>query len=277
MLEGISYMIGAEVPGVFVNVMRGGPGLGNIAPEQADIKLACRGLGHGNTHAIVSRPATPQEMLDLTHAGLRARLQVPQPGGHPRRRLSRPDDRQGRCPTTMVKPGIPAWAVCGDRDAPRQPDLARSTSPRPTSRQHNVAPEREVRSRCKRRAARRPLPAATTPRSSSSPATRRRAWPRAPSRSCATRASRRASSARSRSGRFPIDAAASRCCRSAKRIVVVEASNGQLEDELRLALSQRRRPQPPADRPRAPLWAACCRSRARSSSTGRRGPKEVPA
>ena len=36
MLEGISYMIGAELPGVFVNVMRGGPGLGNIAPEQAD-------------------------------------------------------------------------------------------------------------------------------------------------------------------------------------------------------------------------------------------------
>jgi hypothetical protein len=39
MLEGVSYMIGAEVPGVFVNVMRGGPGLGNIGPEQADIKL----------------------------------------------------------------------------------------------------------------------------------------------------------------------------------------------------------------------------------------------
>jgi pyruvate/2-oxoacid:ferredoxin oxidoreductase alpha subunit len=66
MLEGISYMIGAEVPGVFVNVMRGGPGLGNIAPAQADIKLACRGLGHGNTHAIVLAPATPQEMLDCT-------------------------------------------------------------------------------------------------------------------------------------------------------------------------------------------------------------------
>ena len=71
MLEGISYMVGAEVPGVFVNVMRGGPGLGNIAPEQSDVKLACRGLGHGNTHAIVLAPATPQEMLDLTHARLR--------------------------------------------------------------------------------------------------------------------------------------------------------------------------------------------------------------
>ena len=66
MLEGICYMIGSEVPGVFINVMRGGPGLGNIAPEQADIKLCCRGLGHGNTHAIVLTPSTPQEMLDLT-------------------------------------------------------------------------------------------------------------------------------------------------------------------------------------------------------------------
>ena len=65
MLEGISYMIGSEVPGVFVDVMRGGPGLGNIAPEQSDVKLACRGLGHGNTHAIVLAPSTPQEMLDL--------------------------------------------------------------------------------------------------------------------------------------------------------------------------------------------------------------------
>ncbi|MCA9729568.1 MAG: 4Fe-4S binding protein, partial [Candidatus Eisenbacteria bacterium] len=66
MLEGISYMIGAEVPAVFVNVMRGGPGLGNIGPEQADIKLMCRGLGHGNTRAIVFAPTTPQEALDLT-------------------------------------------------------------------------------------------------------------------------------------------------------------------------------------------------------------------
>jgi pyruvate/2-oxoacid:ferredoxin oxidoreductase alpha subunit len=66
MLEGVSYMIGAELPGVFVDIMRGGPGLGNIAPEQSDIKLACHGLGHGNTHAITLAPSTPQEMLDLT-------------------------------------------------------------------------------------------------------------------------------------------------------------------------------------------------------------------
>jgi len=58
-------MVGAEVPAVFVNVS-GGPGLGNIAPEQADIKLACRGPGHGNTYAICSLPAHPRKMLDLT-------------------------------------------------------------------------------------------------------------------------------------------------------------------------------------------------------------------
>src|SRR5207344_1133419 len=79
MLEGISYMIGAELPGVFVDVMRGGPGLGNIAPEQSDIKLACRGLGHGNTHAIVLAPSSPQEMLDLTQLAFELAFQYRTP------------------------------------------------------------------------------------------------------------------------------------------------------------------------------------------------------
>ena len=66
MQEGLSYIAGSEVPAVIVDVMRGGPGLGNIAPEQSDIKLLCRGLGHGATHAVVLAPSTPQEMLDFT-------------------------------------------------------------------------------------------------------------------------------------------------------------------------------------------------------------------
>jgi 2-oxoglutarate ferredoxin oxidoreductase subunit alpha len=66
MLEGISYMIGAEVPGVFVNVMRGGPGLGNIAPSQSDYFQATRGGGHGDYRTIVLAPASVQEMADLT-------------------------------------------------------------------------------------------------------------------------------------------------------------------------------------------------------------------
>ena len=66
MLEGISYMIGAEVPAVFVNIMRGGPGLGNIGPEQADYNQMVKGGGHGNYKLIVLAPNSAQEMCDLT-------------------------------------------------------------------------------------------------------------------------------------------------------------------------------------------------------------------
>jgi len=115
MLEGISYMVGAEVPSVFVNVMRGGPGLGNIAPEQADIKLACRGLGHGNTRAIVLTPSTPQEMLDLTMLAFDLAFKYRNPV------ILLCDGYLGQMtgrvvlPKAMKKPGIPKWAVWGDR------------------------------------------------------------------------------------------------------------------------------------------------------------------
>ena len=66
MLEGISYLVGAELPGVFVNVMRGGPGLGNIAPEQADYFQITKGGGHGNYRLITLAPNGAQEMCDLT-------------------------------------------------------------------------------------------------------------------------------------------------------------------------------------------------------------------
>jgi pyruvate/2-oxoacid:ferredoxin oxidoreductase alpha subunit/NAD-dependent dihydropyrimidine dehydrogenase PreA subunit len=121
MLEGISYMIGAEVPGVFVNIMRGGPGLGNIAPEQSDIKLACRGLGHGNTHAVTLAPATPQEMLDLTMLAFDLSMKYRNPvvilgDGY----LGQMTGKV-RLPRTMLKPGIPEWAVWGD--APHRGNL----------------------------------------------------------------------------------------------------------------------------------------------------------
>ena len=116
MLEGLSYMIGAEVPGVFVNVMRGGPGLGNISPEQADIKLACRGLGHGNTHAVVLAPATPQEMLDFTMLAFDLAFRYRNPV------VVLCDGTLGQMtgkvtlPPSLVKPGVPEWAVFGDRE-----------------------------------------------------------------------------------------------------------------------------------------------------------------
>ena len=66
MQEGISYMAGAQLPGVFVDIMRAGPGLGNIYPEQGDYDQAVRGGGHGNYRCIVLAPASVQEMCDLT-------------------------------------------------------------------------------------------------------------------------------------------------------------------------------------------------------------------
>ena len=64
MQEGISYIICSEVPAVLVNVMRGGPGLGNIQPTQGDYFQMVRGGGHGDYHPIVLAPSTVQETID---------------------------------------------------------------------------------------------------------------------------------------------------------------------------------------------------------------------
>ncbi len=66
MQEGISYLCGSELPCVIVDVVRGGPGLGNIAPEQSDYFAMVKGGGHGNYHNLVLAPASVQEMADLT-------------------------------------------------------------------------------------------------------------------------------------------------------------------------------------------------------------------
>ena len=66
MQEGISYIAGTELPAVIVNVVRGGPGLGNIAPSQADYTQMVHGGGHGEYHLIVLAPASVQEAVDLT-------------------------------------------------------------------------------------------------------------------------------------------------------------------------------------------------------------------
>jgi len=65
--EGISYLVGAELPAVIVNVMRGGPGLGNISPAQGDYFQSTKGGGHGDYHIIVTAPASVQEMFDFTY------------------------------------------------------------------------------------------------------------------------------------------------------------------------------------------------------------------
>ena len=234
MLEGISYMIGAEVPGVFVNVMRGGPGLGNIAPEQSDIKLACRGLGHGNTHAIVLAPSTPQEMLDLTRLAFDLSFRYRNPvvivsDGY----LGQMTGRV-QLPPTMVEPGLPEWAVYGDEA--HRGNLINSIYLAETDleRHNEQLNEKYLLMETEQRAdlfefedAEVLLVACTTPARMAKGAVRelRRKgvkaglfrpitlWP------------------------FPVSKLEP-LLPNAKRIVVVEASNGQLEDELRLALSK---------------------------------------
>ncbi len=66
MQEGVSYLAGSELPAVIVSIVRGGPGLGNIGPEQSDYNQIVRIGGHGNYRNPVLAPATGQEMCDLT-------------------------------------------------------------------------------------------------------------------------------------------------------------------------------------------------------------------
>ena len=234
MLEGVSYMIGAEVPGVFVNIMRGGPGLGNIGPEQADIKLACRGLGHGNTHAVVLAPSTPQEMLELTMLSFDLAFKYRNPV------IILGDGYLGqitgkvRLPDHMVEPGMPDWAVWGDRSH-RGNLICSILITEADLEAHNIhlnekyaaiaaTEQRAATYRCDD--AETLIIACNTPSQMAKAAVHElrqkghkvglfrpvTLWP------------------------FPIDHLLPLMDR-VKRLVVVEASNGQLEDEVRLALS----------------------------------------
>jgi len=242
MLEGISYMIGAEIPGVFVNVMRGGPGLGNIAPEQSDIKLACRGLGHGNTHAVVLAPATPQEMLDLTMLAFDLSFKYRQPivvlaDGY----LGQMTGKV-RLPRAMKRPGMPAWAVYGDRGHRKnlltsimlfEPDLEAHNA-HLNAKYGRMAAEEQRSDSYRAEDAEVLLVATNTPAQMAKGAVE----------------ALRAQGVKAGLFRpislwpFPIDALIPLLPR-ARQLVVVEASAGQLEDELRLALSHAEVHDPP--------------------------------
>jgi len=239
MLEGISYLIGAELPGVFVNVMRAGPGLGNIGPAQAELKLACRGLGHGDTHAVVLAPATPQEMLDFTMLAFELSFRDRNPV------VILADGYLGQMtgkvalPPFAVQPGRPAWAVAGD--AAHRRNLVTSIQLRELDQEAHVrklvdkyariadTEQRADLFRCE--GAEVLVVACNTPSQIAKGAVEalrrdgiaaglfrpQTVWP------------------------FPIRQLAPLLER-APRLVVVEASDGQLEDELRLAMSHARVP-----------------------------------
>jgi pyruvate/2-oxoacid:ferredoxin oxidoreductase alpha subunit len=215
--------------------MRAGPGLGNIAPEQGDIKLACRGLGHGNTHAIVLAPADPQEMLDLTMLAFELTFRYRNPVvilgdgylGQVTGKVTLPD--------SMIKPGLPGWAVYGDgahrhnlhASIRLQEDDQEAFNEMITDKyaRMTAAEQRADCFRCDD--AEVVLVASNTPA-------------RMVKGAIQTLRSRGVAAGLFRPitlWPFPIEAFEA-ILPGVRRLIVVEASNGQLEDELRLALSR---------------------------------------
>lgn len=125
--EGISFLVGAQLPAVIVDIMRGGPGLGNIAPSQADYFQACKGGGHGDYHLVVYAPASVQEAADLTAKAFdvadRYRNPVLILGDAIIGQMMEPVVLSETTPSPPPKP----WAVGGVRNG-RKPNLINSLS-----------------------------------------------------------------------------------------------------------------------------------------------------
>ncbi|MCP3979285.1 MAG: 3-methyl-2-oxobutanoate dehydrogenase subunit VorB [bacterium] len=116
MQEGMSYLAGAELPCVIADIMRGGPGLGNLGPEQSDYNQMVKGGGHGNYHNIVYAPAFAQEMCDLTIKAFevadRYRNPVVVLADGPTGQMMEPV----QFPTDPITPPVHDWAVRGDAE-----------------------------------------------------------------------------------------------------------------------------------------------------------------
>ena len=115
--EGVSYLAGAQLPCVIVDIMRAGPGLGNIGPEQGDYNQVVKGGGHGNYRNIVVAPNSVQEMCDLTIKAFDLSTKYRNPV------VVLADGVLGQMveplkfPEKVVKPEIDtSWAVCGNKE-----------------------------------------------------------------------------------------------------------------------------------------------------------------
>ncbi|KXS46919.1 MAG: 2-oxoisovalerate ferredoxin oxidoreductase, alpha subunit [Methanohalophilus sp. T328-1] len=115
--EGVSYLAGAQLPCVIVDIMRAGPGLGNIGPEQGDYNQVVKGGGHGNYRNIVVAPNSVQEMCDLTIKAFDLSTKYRNPV------VVLADGVLGQMveplkfPEKAVKPEIDtSWAVCGNKE-----------------------------------------------------------------------------------------------------------------------------------------------------------------
>jgi pyruvate/2-oxoacid:ferredoxin oxidoreductase alpha subunit len=116
MQEGISYIAGAELPCVIADITRGGPGLGNIAPDQSDYHQVVKGGGHGNYRTIVLAPNSVQEMADLTTLAFELAFKYRNPV------VLMADGYIGQMmeavefPAAAVDPPPPSWAVTGKHE-----------------------------------------------------------------------------------------------------------------------------------------------------------------
>lgn len=119
MQEGFSYMAGAQLPCVIVDIVRAGPGLGNIGPEQSDYNQIVKGGGHGSYHTIVLAPGSVQEMCDFTfHAfdlAFRWRNPVVVLADAILGQMMEPLE----LPRRAVAPAVPEWAVAATPETRR--------------------------------------------------------------------------------------------------------------------------------------------------------------
>lgn len=134
--EGISYIAGAQLPAVIVNMMRGGPGLGNIAPSQSDYFQATKGGGHGDYHCMVLAPNTVQEAYDHMFLAFdladKYRIPVIILGDGMLGQMMEPIVVSGhrspvtskRPQTTDRRPQTKPWALTGCKD--REPNIVKS-------------------------------------------------------------------------------------------------------------------------------------------------------
>ncbi|MGL4852029.1 MAG: 3-methyl-2-oxobutanoate dehydrogenase subunit VorB [Phocaeicola sp.] len=129
--EGISYLAGAELPGLIVNVMRGGPGLGTIQPSQADYFQTVKGGGHGDYRLIALAPASVQEMADFVELGFELAFKYRNPAmilsdgviGQMMEKVALPEQR-ARLTDEEVIARCP-WATTG-KTANRKPNIITS-------------------------------------------------------------------------------------------------------------------------------------------------------
>ena len=204
--EGLSYIAGAEIPCVVVNMVRGGPGLGSIQPAQSDYYQATRGGGHGDYRMIVLTPSTVQEAAQMTMEAFdladRYRMTVMLLGDGMIGQIMEPVDfeaLQAKQPAPVEKP----WATTGTRNHPGrnvvnslyiEPDVMEKVNH--ACRKNTIAFRRSCRvtKRCRWRTRRSCWPHTAPPRASA------KMW----SQWRAKRASASGSSARSRCGRSPL-------------------------------------------------------------------------